>query len=586
MSLIDTATRKKADQTIGQLEPFIQAISTKLDSQGILQSACDVIAAVFEAPRVSAWLLDAEQENLDLIAQSSFSSQLRAVTASADKGARARSADPLAEVLPLQAIPWLNKLKRSKQVLEIKGVWSEFDSPRPGDTRPGPVLGPGWAIALVAEAELTGLIEIKKLSEMVLAEDQARELERFSKALSGWLESAKHYQKLQNYTDHLNQSLAQRTLELEGERDRTQSILEALGEAVFVADLDGTIQYINQAAVELTGYSRVEILGQRMRLWRSHRQTAELYTQMLARIDDGKAWRGEVINERKDGSLYDAAITVAPLFGRGDHKHLKGFVSIQRDITPVKEAERLKDRFVSNVSHELRTPLSVLTLLVGNLDSLYAVLDEDKRRKLIRNIRGHVQKLNDLVYSVLELSRIDSGGIARDEKVLDISKLARELVAEQMLLAKSKSLTLVFIGEDSLMVNGDEGHLRQVLRNLIDNAIKYTPKRGTITCECRSSERIPDNEQKWPGRSDLPDGPWVGIRVADNGIGIHPEDLPHLFERFYRVKSQGSIPGAGLGLSIAKELVELNDGQLAVASVPGEGSVFTVYLPLSEGSSS
>ncbi len=112
MSLIDTATRKKADQTIGQLEPFIQAISTKLDSQGILQSACDVIAAVFEAPRVSAWLLDAEQENLDLIAQSSFSSQLRAVTASADKGARARSADPLAEVLPLQAIPWLNKLKR------------------------------------------------------------------------------------------------------------------------------------------------------------------------------------------------------------------------------------------------------------------------------------------------------------------------------------------------------------------------------------------------------------------------------------------------------------------------------------------
>jgi PAS domain S-box-containing protein len=396
------------------------------------------------------------------------------------------------------------------------------------------------------------------------------------------METARLYHRLQNYADFLDQALAQRTLELKGERYRTESILEALGEAVVVTDLQGKIQYVNKAGVKLTGYSRDELLSQRMRLWRSHRQTAELYTQMLNTLNNDATWRGEVINERKDGTLYDAALTVAPYFDPRDDATPIGFLSVQRDITPIKEAERLKDQFVSNVSHELRTPLSIVTLLIGNLDTLYDSLDDERRRKLIRDIREHVKGLNDLISSVLEISRIDGGRITRDYRTVNLAQVAHEESSKHIPLAKNKYQTLYITGVDSLPVRGDEGQLRQVIRNLVNNAIKYTPKGGYITCECGEHPRDTSDPDAWPGAPELPEGRWAAVRITDTGVGIASEELPHLFERFYRVQSQGDIPGAGLGLSIAKELVHLHAGYIAVNSAPGEGSVFAIYLPRAE----
>jgi PAS domain S-box-containing protein len=376
--------------------------------------------------------------------------------------------------------------------------------------------------------------------------------------------------------------LAQRTQELEGERDRTHSILEALGEAVVVTDLEGCIQYVNRAAIKLTGYKPEELLGQRMRLWRSHRQTAELYTQMLSKVQEGRTWRGEVINERKDGTLYDAALTVAPLYGGSEDKHPIGYVSVQHDITPVKEAERIKDQFVSNVSHELRTPLSVITLLVGNLDALYERMDDEKRRKLIRDIRGNIQVLNDLIINVLEISRLDGRHVARELQPLDLAQIVREEVEKQTLLAKNKYQNLLVDGVEHLPIHGSEVQLRQVIRNLVNNAIKYTPEGGYILCECQIDFNENGEDSKWPGHADLPEGPWVGVRIKDTGMGISDEDQTRLFERFFRVKSQGNVPGAGLGLSIAREIVKLHGGQISFASQVHEGSVFAVYFPLRE----
>jgi signal transduction histidine kinase len=137
-------------------------------------------------------------------------------------------------------------------------------------------------------------------------------------------------------------------------------------------------------------------------------------------------------------------------------------------------------------------------------------------------------------------------------------------------------------GTRHLTVHGNADQLRQVIRNLLNNAIKFTPSRGQITCECTVQTTSKARKAEWPGGDTLPSGPWAAVRVVDTGVGISPEDLPRVFERFYRVERQGSIPGTGLGLAISKELIELHGGQIAVASTQGQGSSFAIYVPLLE----
>jgi two-component system cell cycle sensor histidine kinase/response regulator CckA len=395
------------------------------------------------------------------------------------------------------------------------------------------------------------------------------------------METAQLYQKLQQYADSLEATVAERTLELQSERDRTQSILEALGEAIVVADLEGTIQYVNPAVVALTGFSRDEVVGQDWQLWHRDAQSAAAYAEMQAVLRAGRTWRGELIYTREDGTPYDAAVTVAPLFDPRDRSRPVGFVGVQRDITPIKEAQRLEEQLISNVSHELRTPLSILTLVSGNLDTLYDRLDDEKRRKMIRDIREHTQTLNDLIGNVLEISRLDSRRVAPERQPVDLARLVREEAQRQLPLIQKNSQVLSIVGSESLVVRGDEGQLRQIVSNLLNNAIKYTPNQGHILCECRvCAGKAAD--PGWPGSAGLPNGQWAALRIVDTGIGISREDLPHLFERFYRVKAQGNIPGAGLGLPIARELVELHAGHIAVTSTPGQGSIFAIYLPLSK----
>lgn len=388
-------------------------------------------------------------------------------------------------------------------------------------------------------------------------------------------------QELQLYANNLEKLVAERTSELQAERDRTRAILEAVGEAVIVTDLKGQIQYLNPAAVALTGYTFEEVVGRDPRLWQHVPPTLDPYLR-TGTADQVQTQRAEVVSRRKDGSLYNAAMTVAPLFDSQDPNRLIGHVCVQRDISPLKEAERLKDQFISNVSHELRTPLSVIALISGNLDRLYDRLDDGKRRKMIRDLREHAQVLNDLIGNVLELSRIESGRLSMERERVDLAQLIQEETSIQWPLAQKKSQILHVIGMDFLLVSGNREQLRQVIRNLLNNAIKYTPPHGQIVCECSIRTGGQALESEWPGSDQLPAGPWAAVRVVDTGIGISSEDLSHIFERFFRVKTQGSTPGTGLGLSIAKELIEAHGGHIAVTSSPGRGSVFAFYLPVLE----
>lgn len=382
----------------------------------------------------------------------------------------------------------------------------------------------------------------------------------------------------------LNRQRRQHIVELERERDRTQAILEALGEAVIVVDAAGTIQYFNPAATLLTGYTFEEAQGQPWTLWQSEDTEDSIYEDILGTVKTGQTWRGEVINRHRDGSCYNIAMTVAPLYVPENHLEPAGYVAVQRDITPLKKAEQAKNEFVSNVSHELRTPLSVLTLVSDNLDTLYERLDEDKRRKMIKDIQKHTGILNDLIGDVLEISRIDSGRISVERELVNLAQIARSEVEEILPLAHQKSQSLQMAGADLLDLLGHTAQLSQVIRNLLSNAIKYTPEGGEIRCEWRlvttpPSDGLTEAAAEWPGIMSLAEGRWAALRVVDSGIGISEENLPNIFERFYRVKAQRSIRGTGLGLAIARNLVELHNGHIAVTSILGEGSTFAFYLP-------
>jgi PAS domain S-box-containing protein len=347
-------------------------------------------------------------------------------------------------------------------------------------------------------------------------------------------------------------------------------------------DIDGTILYTNPANVALTGYSTEEALRQNWQTLQGDDGCAGVYRSVQKAMQACKSWRGEMASRRKDGTPYDVAITVTPLFAPDDAGQLVGSVWVQRDITPLKEAERFKDQFVSNVSHELRTPLSIITLVLGNLDRLYDRLDHDKRREMVRSIREQVAALNDLTDSVLEISRIDGQRISMERVQLDLVRLVRAEMERQGPLAKKKLLSVHLAGAETLVVRGNEGQLRQVIRNLLNNAIKFTQAGGRIACDCQVWDGGGGPDAQWPGRDNLPSGRWVALRVADTGIGIDAADIPRLFERFFRVSPEGNVPGTGLGLAITHELVEFHGGHLAVASTPGQGSVFAVYLPVLE----
>jgi PAS domain S-box-containing protein len=435
-------------------------------------------------------------------------------------------------------------------------------------------------VPILARAQLTGVIELGASERSGFDELDQGLAESIATAVGQSVETAQLYQRLQRHADDLEQVVDQRTRELAAERDRIRAILEALGEAAFVTDIEGQVDYVNPAAVAMTGYDREEVVGLNFAHWHPDRRIDRFFAQVRDSRGRRMGWEGELVARRKDGTYYDAVLTLAPLGDPADPERAIGFVGVQRDITPLKEAERLKERFVSNVSHELRTPLSVITLLSGNLDAFGDRLEPAKQVRMIRDIRRQAQVLDELIRDVLEISSIDSGRISPEIARFDIAPLLRDEIQRLQPLAERGQQLLSAEGPESLLVEGDAQQLRRVLRNLINNAMKYSQEGGRIRCDWRRIEAGDAAASDWPGNAALGPGRWAAIRVCDGGIGIEEEDLDRIFERFYRVNNQGNVPGTGLGLSITRELIGLHQGHIAVTSEPDRGSIFAFYLPL------
>jgi PAS domain S-box-containing protein len=356
---------------------------------------------------------------------------------------------------------------------------------------------------------------------------------------------------------------------LRAERDRLDALLTNIGDAVMVTDPNGVIEYVNQSWERLNGYSAEEALGKTPSLIRSGHHSEDFYAEMWETIASGRTWRGEVLNARKDGTHYDAALTITPVlneFGKAIN-----FVGVQHDISALKELDRIKSQFVSDVSHELRTPLTNIRLYLDLLGR--STEDAARVTRYLMTLSRESERLANLIDDLLSLSRLDAEAIPFQPTPVNINELLAGLVEDRHTLASKRGLDLTLEADASLTaITGDERLITQVFTNLLTNAMNYTPDGGQIIL-------------RTGGRTSA-EGKWVVAEVVDTGLGIPPEEITMIFRRFFRGHASQitAAAGTGLGLAICKEIIDRHNGRITVESdgVPGHGSKFLVWLPLPE----
>jgi two-component system phosphate regulon sensor histidine kinase PhoR len=242
-----------------------------------------------------------------------------------------------------------------------------------------------------------------------------------------------------------------------------------------------------------------------------------------------------------------------------------GTLTVLHDITALKKMDQMKSDFVSMVSHEIRSPMnSVLAQLKVVLDGLAGELTE-KQHEILQRVSDKIGALVALSSELLDLARIESGLITQEKEKVDMAQLLTEQIAFHQSAAQEKAIRLELAPLPELSpVLANRHNMEEVLSNLIDNAITYTPKSGEINVSAAI-----ENE-------------YLCIMVGDTGIGIPEEDLDHIFDRFYRVKNERTryITGTGLGLAIVRSIVEAHNGMVRVESEPDRGSTFYIYIPL------
>ncbi len=398
------------------------------------------------------------------------------------------------------------------------------------------------ALPLHSGETIIGALALGSVTRDAFA-DRLTFLETAAEQIVVGLQNALLLREIQERAAGLEEIVTERTRELQTERDRTQAILDTVGESVVVTDPDDQVLFLNPATAALTGFSRNELLGHPIWNHWSAQTVTQTWPEAQRALRAGQTWQGEIIGHRKNGAIYTAALTGTPLYDERAAPLPTGAVWVQRDITTLKEAERLKDQFVSNVSHELRTPISIIALGSDNLDTFYDRLDESQRRQMLRDIHEQAHVLNEVVEDILVLSQIDSGRVPRKKNQVDLAHLVCEEVERQRRRAKDRSQRLSATTGAPVTILGNEVQLRRVIRSLLDNAIKYTPFGGRISCTCEIQIK---NRAAAPEGNPSP-GSWAVVEVTDEGIGIAAEEIPHLFERFYRVDGESDIPGTGLG---------------------------------------
>ena len=360
-----------------------------------------------------------------------------------------------------------------------------------------------------------------------------------------------------------NRELQIQTRIAAAEKNHTEAIIFSISDAVIVTNRFDELILANPSAEELLEFTAES----------SQRKTIDqvISDGTLVRLiretrNHGRSFTRKVVEHSLDrkGTPHTFSITLSCVVTPNDE--VSGVVAVLHDITREKEIARMKTDFVSNVSHELKTPLASIKAYVEMLVDGEAK-DEKTQREFYDIISTETDRLHRLIENILNISRIESGVVKMTREPILLAEVVRQALDVAAPQAKAKNLKIVErFAPVYYQVEADRDMISQATLNLLSNAIKYTPEGGTITVGVSADERR-------------------GVAVcdvADTGAGIPVADLPHIFDKFYRVKANAKLAkGTGLGLTLVKHIIETaHDGRLTVISEAGKGSTFTFELPL------
>jgi len=418
----------------------------------------------------------------------------------------------------------------------------------------GPLAGT-MAVAITAALLLGAQLRaaVARPFREIAAAAEAGAKGRLSPAAEGMLDEARDATTAFNA---MVMDVAHRIAALDLEKSTLESVLAHMSDGVLIADADGVLSLVNPAAERIFGITTRQATGHRL-IEAIHHFELDALMRQVGR-ERTPLGRDLEVHHPEHRLLRVQANPVSDPRGR-----FLGTVLVAQDITDLRRVDLVRQEFVANVSHELRTPLTSLRALAETLQG-GAMRDGEAGPRFLSRIITEIDRLTLLVNDLLDLSAIESGSAKMEMAPVSLSEVAEDVAAKFRPVADRRRIVLRAEINDRLPAAwGDQNRLTQAVANLVDNALKYTPDGGSVTVA--GQER----------------GALLAVSVSDTGIGIAPEHLSRIFERFYRVDRSRSraLGGTGLGLSIVKHIATSHGGRVDVQSTEGRGSRFTLLLP-------
>lgn len=371
--------------------------------------------------------------------------------------------------------------------------------------------------------------------------------------------------QLANTFNNMTEQLDKLIHALNHEKNHLSSILRSMGDSVITFDSEGQVILTNPSGqLLINGWSSLESAWEQ--------EPAEDVPSFpgvpmpLRQLFQHVMMEGKDLTEKVHVHSSVWSVVMAPL---QSGNVIRGAVAVIRNVTEEHKLDKLRRDFVANISHEIRTPLSMLQ---GYSEALLddIVASPEERKELVQVIYDESLRMGRLVNDFLDIARMEAGHVEMNFQEIDLGLVIRRVHRKFQVYAKEREVTLYVKAPDDktlTMKQGDEDRLEQVLTNLMDNALRHTPAGKSITI---GAEHLNVNGV-----------PYIQLKISDEGVGIPPEDVPYIFERFYKAdKSRKRTGGTGLGLAIVKNMIDLHHGKIHVDSTAATGTTFTLLLPV------
>lgn len=571
VSVTDFTQRKHAEDNLLTINRIVKLATSTLRVEKVLEAICTEVSLLLNIPDSSGLLVDKDTGYAELVW---------------------RSKQVIAKTLySLESNPIFDHIMHLKEPIVISDapnsplVQGAYEAIVQDDVQTL-ICIPLFA----ANGDISGLVCLSSTEYLTFSDKELSLVGKIGNAASQALENSLLHAKLSDYNANLTHLVASRTEQLERINDRMAAILNYTSDAIVLLDANNNIRNTNRSFDQMFEYDTDELFDRPLGILVDESARDQLIETLGTIRATNESQRLNLTMLSKNGQVFETDTAIAFVKDNGGH-----MVCSIRDITHLKEIERLKDRFVSMVSHELRTPISTIMLSLSTMSTYFERMSDDQKKQQLQQSYTQAERLGELVASILDIARLDAGKSQTQlDSVcnVDVAQILREVVIDLTGLAEAKNHRInVQTFNRAMTIVGESGNIARVWSNLLSNAIKYTDNGGQINIRLYGADPQDESPYQLPDLTefnghiplDIACGQYIIGIVEDNGYGIRSQDLPQLFTRFFRGWSTNTtIPGTGLGLSLVRETLQIYGGDIAVSSEVGVGTSFCLWLPVAD----